>query len=183
MSSSIERSALRGALGFGAVSLLVFATVAFAERWMYANLGLFGAYGAWTLLFIGLGSLSLAGLVAPARRRVFHLCFALGFLAYAIGWMAAYFVLRDGAGEWVGSLAGSVAMAAVFAVGFGRVRSLPMFAVILFVANSAGYFAGSALNEALKGQAGMLGWGLLYGLALGAGLGAVLHLAQRPARA
>ncbi len=179
MSASIERSALRGAALFGAVSLLVFATVAFAERWMYANLGLYGAYGVWTLLFMVLGCLSLAGLVAPERRRRFYLCFALGFPAYAVGWICSYFVLRGGTGEWVGSLAGSLLMAAVFALGFDRLRALPVFAAILFAANSLGYFAGSAINEAVTGRPGMLLWGALYGLGLGAGLGAVLHLAQR----
>src|SRR3712207_8665090 len=41
---------------FCAASLCVFATVAFAERWMYARLGLYGAYLAWTALFILLRS-------------------------------------------------------------------------------------------------------------------------------
>ena len=48
----------------------------------------------------------------------------------------------------------------------------------LFVANSAGYFVGSALNDAVGGATGMLLWGAAYGLGLGAGLGAALHLAQ-----
>jgi hypothetical protein len=49
---------------------------------------------------------------------------------------------------------------------------------VLFVANSVGYFAGSALNNSIGGRPGMLLWGAAYGLCLGAGLGAVLHLAQ-----
>ena len=53
--NSLTRSALLGGLGFGLASLLVFATVAFGERWMYTHLGLWGAYLAWTVLFIGLG--------------------------------------------------------------------------------------------------------------------------------
>jgi hypothetical protein len=57
-------------------------------------------------------------------------------------------------------------------------RSTPRFAAVLFVANSAGYFLGSALNERLGGAAGMLLWGGVYGVCLGAGLGAVMHLAQ-----
>jgi len=49
---SLGRSLLIGSFGFCLASLCVFATVAFAERWMYRNLGLGGAYLVWTVLFI-----------------------------------------------------------------------------------------------------------------------------------
>ena len=175
----LGRSLLTGALGFGLVSLCVFATVAFAERWMYARLGLYGAYLVWTALFIVLGGGAL-GTLARGRWRLprFYLLFGAAFFAYAAGWVAAYFVLRGAAGEWTGSLAGSLLMAAVFAVGFGAARRALNLAAVLFVANSAGYFIGSALNDAVGGAAGMLLWGASYGLGLGAGLGAALHLAQ-----
>ena len=87
-------------------------------------------------------------------------------------------MLRDGAGEWLGSLAGSVLMALVFAAGFGVKRSTLKFTVILFVANSVGYFLGLALNSYFGSRTGLLLWGASYGLFLGAGIGAVLHLAQ-----
>jgi hypothetical protein len=177
--TSLGRSVLTGALGFGLVSLCVFATVAFAERWMYARLGLYGAYLAWTALFIVLGGGAL-GTLARGRWRLprFYLLFGAAFFAYAAGWVAAYFVLRGAAGEWAGSLAGSLLMGAVFAVGFGAARKALNLAAVLFVANSAGYFIGSALNDSVGGAAGMLLWGVSYGLGLGAGLGAALHLAQ-----
>ncbi|HEX7176355.1 MAG TPA: hypothetical protein VF240_13915, partial [Pyrinomonadaceae bacterium] len=89
-----------------------------------------------------------------------------------------YFVLRGAAGEWVGSIAGSLLMGTVFAVGFGVARSALNLSAVLFVANSIGYFVGSALNDYVGGRAGMLLWGAAYGLCLGAGLGAVLHFAQ-----
>lgn len=180
--SSPAGAALRGGLGFGAASLLVFATVAFGERWMYENLGLGGAYAAWTLLFAGLGGLSLAGMVAPALRRRFWAAFAFGFLAYSAGWIAAYFTLRGTAGEWLGSLGGSLLMALVFAAAFRQLGETPVFAAILFVANSIGYFAGSAANDAATGKAGMLLWGALYGFFLGAGLGLVLRRVARTNR-
>jgi hypothetical protein len=175
----LGRSLLIGAAGFGLASLCVFATVAFAERWMYARLGLWGAYLAWTALFIVLGGGAL-GALARGRRRLprFYLLFGAAFFAYAAGWVAAYFALRGAAGEWAGSLAGCVLMAAVFAAGFGAARRTVNLAAVLFVANSAGYFVGSALNDALGGPAGMLMWGVAYGLGLGAGLGAALHTAQ-----
>ena len=169
-----------GGLGFCAVSLCVFATVAFGERWMYRNLGLLGAYIAWTVLFILLGGAVLGSLVVGRwRLPKFYLLYGLAFFSYAVGWVVAYFILRDGAGEWVGSLAGSILMALVFAAGFGVVRSFLKFAALLFVANSIGYFLGLGLNAYLGGSTGMLLWGAAYGLFLGAGIGAVLHLAQK----
>ena len=178
---ALGRSVLTGAVGFGLVSLCVFSTVAFAERWMYARLGLYGAYAAWTALFILLGGGALGALVGDTRWRLpkFYLLFGAAFFAYAVGWVGAYFALRGAAGEWVGSLVGSVLMGAVFAAGFGAGRAALNLSAVLFVANSVGYFLGSALNDSVGGRAGMLLWGAAYGLGLGAGLGAVLHLAQR----
>jgi hypothetical protein len=176
---SLLRSLLIGGLGFCLVSLCVFATVAFAERWMYARLGLLGAYVAWTALFILLGGGVLGALVAGKwRLPKFYLLFGAAFFAYAVGWVTAYFIWRDGAGEWLGSLVGSLLMGVVLAAGFGAVRVALSLSAVLFAANSVGYFLGSALNNAFKGSTGMLLWGGAYGLFLGAGLGAVLHLAQ-----
>jgi hypothetical protein len=50
--------------------------------------------------------------------------------------------------------------------------------MLLFIANSAGYFLGSAINEYVGGPSGMLLWGVVYGLFLGAGIGALLSLLQ-----
>lgn len=182
---SLRRSLVWGGLSFGLVSLCVFATVAFAERWMYARLGLIGAYLVWTLLFIIPGGAVLNALVFGERRGIkFYLLFGAAFFAYAVGWVSAYFMLSGGAaGEWLGSLVGSVLMGLVFAAGFGVLRTAPLLCVILLVSNSAGYFFGSALNDSIGGRAGMLLWGAAYGLFLGAGLGAVLHVAQAARRA
>lgn len=177
--SPLARSVITGAVGFSVVSLIVFATVAFGERWMYRNLGLLGAYLAWTVLFILLGGAVLGTLVVGRwRLPKFYLLYGPAFLVYAIGWVAAYFTLRGTAGEWVGSLAGSVLMALVFAAGFNTIRSTLKFALLLFIANSIGYFIGSLLNDSVGGRGGMLLWGVAYGLFLGAGMGAVLHYAQ-----
>lgn len=176
---SLARSVVTGAIGFCLVSLIVFATVAFGERWMYQRLGVGGAYVAWTVLFILLGGAVLGSLVVGRwRLPKFYLLYGLAFFMYAIGWVAAYFILRGSAGEWVGSLAGSILMALVFAAGFHTNRSALKFALVLFVANSIGYFLGSALNDSIGGQGGMLLWGVAYGLLLGAGIGAVLHYSQ-----
>lgn len=176
---SLTRSVITGAIGFCLVSLCVFATVAFAERWMYTNLSVLGSYIAWTALFILLGGSVLGSLVVDRwRLPKFFLLFGLAFFAYAAGWVCAYFVLRGTAGEWVGSLVGSLLMATVFATGFGALRSILKLSALLFVTNSVGYFAGSGLNKSFGGRPGMLLWGVVYGLFLGAGIGAVLQLLQ-----
>ncbi len=176
---SLGRSLATGALGFGLVSLCVFATVAFAERWMYTHLGLLGAYLAWTALFILLGGGVMGSLVVGRwRLPKFYLLFGLAFFLYAAGWVGAYFTSPGAAGEWLGSLAGSLLMGLVFAMGFGTTRTAMKLSAVLFVGNSVGYFLGSALNNTIGGSAGMLLWGTTYGLCLGAGLGAVLHFAQ-----
>jgi hypothetical protein len=181
---SLKQSLLTGSFGFTGASLIVFATVAFAERWMYRNLGLSGAYLAWTLLFIGLGAGLLSPLViGPGRLRRFFPLFAVAFLLYAVGWVGAYFSLRGTTGEWVGSLLGSLLMALVIAAGFGALYTFPRLFLVLLLANSAGYFLGAWLDSTVRGKAGMVLWGLTYGLGLGAGLGWSLYLAQTPLRA
>lgn len=176
---SLQKSIVIGAAGFALVSLCVFATVAYGERWMYRNLTVLGAYLAWTVLFILLGGAVLGSLVMTRwRLPKFFLLFGLAFFLYAAGWVFSYFNLRNNAGEWVGSLLGSVLMAIVFAAGFGVMRSVVKLSALLFVANSAGYFLGAAIWAYAGGAPGMLLWGVVYGLFLGAGLGAVIHLVQ-----
>jgi hypothetical protein len=178
--SSFWRFVATGAIGFGLSSLCVFATVAFAEGWMYTNLGLGGAYFAWTVLFIVLGGSALHPLVRGEHRGWrFYGLFGLAFFAYSLGWVTAYFLQKNLIGEWIGSLAGSILMALVLAMGFRALPSLPRLIAVLFLTNSAGYFLGSMVNNALGKQAGMISWGGIYGLFQGAGLGAVLYLAHR----
>lgn len=180
---SLQRSLLVGGLGFAVVSLCVFATVAFAERWMYQNLGLLGAYLTWTVLFIVLGGAVLGSLVVGRwRLPKFYFLFGLAFFAYAVGWVLAYFLVRGRVGELIGSLVGSFLMGAVLTIALDAARSALFLSAALFVANSIGYFLGSALNDSLGGSAGMLSWGIVYGLCLGAGLGLLLHFAQTKRR-
>lgn len=178
--NSLTRSALQGGIGFGLASLAVFATVAFGERWMYAQLGLWGAYLAWTVLFIGLGGGALLPLAPQSWRggRFFGL-FALAFFLYAASWTAIYFLSKGTrTGEWVAALGSAVVMARTFVVAFKKPPPSVQLALVLFLANALGYFLGSALNDAFARPTGMLLWGGVYGICLGAGLGAVLFLAQ-----
>ncbi len=177
---SLARSIATGAIGFGVVSLCVFATVAFAERWMFRNLGLLGSYLTWIVLFILLSGAVFGSLVVVRwRLPKFYLLFGLAFFAYAGAWMIAYFTLRSTAGELIGSLVGSVLMALVFAAGFDSLRSTLKLSAVLFVSNFLGYFLGAALFYSLSEPAGMLLFGIVYGLFFGAGIGAALHLVQR----
>jgi hypothetical protein len=178
--NNIARSVATGAIGFGVVSLCVFATVAFGERWMYQNLGLFGSYITWTALFILLSGAVFGSLVTGRwRLPKFYLLWAVAFFAYAAAWMLAYFTLGRTAGELVGALAGSILMALVLATGFRTLKSTVKLSAVLFVSNSLGYFLGAALFESLSAPTGMLLFGVVYGLFFGAGIGAALHLVQR----
>ena len=179
-SPSLQKCLLVGSFGFCAASLLVFSTVAFGERWMYQNLGLPLSYLVWTLLFIASSALVFNSLVnIPLRGARFYLLFSAAFIAYAAAWCGAYFVLRGVKGEWLGSLAGTVLMAAVFAAGLRKISLLPVLATLLFITHSAGYFLGSVLHSTIGGPTGMILWGVSYGLLFGAGIGALLYFAQK----
>ena len=178
---SLSRSIATGAIGFGLVSLCVFATVAFAERRMFQNLGLFGSYITWILLFILLSGALFGALVVDRwRLPKFYLLWAVAFFAYAGTWMVAYFSLGRTKGEAVGSLIGSVLMGLVIAAGFRSLRSTVKLSAVLFVSNFLGYFVGAAVFDSLSAPTGMLLFGVLYGLLFGAGIGAALHLVQQP---
>jgi hypothetical protein len=180
---SLGRSLLIGSLGFCLASLCVFATVAFAERWMYRNLGLGGAYVVWTVLFILLGGALLSPLViGPGRLWRFQFLFGIAFLMYAVVWVGSYFTLRGVAGELAGSIMGSILMSLVIALAFGGMKTFFSQAAVLFIANSAGYFLGDMLYNSIRGETGMMLWGVIYGLCLGAGLGLSIFLAQTPLR-
>ena len=177
---SLGRSIATGAIGFGVVSLCVFAMVAFGERWLYQTLGEIGAYLLCAVLFVLLGGAVFGSLVAGRWRLPrFYLLFGLAFLAYAVGWIIAYFVLRGTMGEVVGSVAGSILMAVVLAAGFRSLKSTVKLSAVLFVLNALGYFLGAALLYQFTHQPGLLLFGVVYGLFFGAGIGAALHLVQQ----
>ena len=180
---TVGESLLFGSLGFFGASLLVFSTVAFAGYWMYENLGEGLAYAVWAALFILAGGAVLSRLViGPGALLRFYPLFTFAFFLYAVGWIAAYFTLRDKRGEWLGSLVGTLLIAVVFAWGFRAWRAWPRMVIALFTSHSAGYFLGDLINSSLGGRAGMLLWGASYGWMFGMGLGYALYAAQREAR-
>ncbi len=179
----MRSSVVRGALGFCVPSLAVFGSWALAGKWMYRNLTEVGAYAVWALLFIGLSGIVLHRLLVKDRPLPwFQGVFTAAFLLYAVGWCAAWFALRNKAGEWVGSLTGTAAMAWVFARAFRPKQKLAPILTGLFAAHSAGYFIGGILFAAMGGGMGKILWGVCYGLGFGAGIGWALHLCQRPAQ-
>src|SRR5262245_39960546 len=172
---TLSRSVLLGTVGFFVASIAVFGTVAFGERWMYRNLGEYGSYACWTVLFILVGAAALNPLRFPSvSGPAFYATFGIAFLLYAVGWSAAYFLLGGGAvlfgglSEWTASLAGSILMGLTLAIGLGALSVSPKLIPILFVANSAGYFLGGAVFYNLHSRSGMVAWGAIFGLFLGA---------------
>lgn len=163
---------------------------------MYGNLGEGGAYAVWAALFILLSGAALNPLVIGRRTLArFYALFLTAFGAYAVAWSASWFVVGGRTGEWLGSLLGTAILgfilADAFELGWDRWRMM----ALLFVAHSAGYFAGSVLFDFCRSESGaaMLGelldrrgrstlgkllWGAAYGLGLGAGLGYALHACQ-----
>ena len=170
---------LAGALGFAAVSLLVFGTWAFAGKWFYGHLGEAGAYLAWALLFIaGAGDVFSRLVIGPGSGTRFRGGFAMAFLAYSVAWMAAWFALRGAAGEWSGSVAGTAAFGLLLCAMFGGWAGCRSALLGLLAGNVAGYFLGSVLHAHWGGTTGKLLWGLAYGLGFGAGIGHALYVVQ-----
>lgn len=186
---------IRGSLGFGLVSLAAFSVWAFGGRWFQSHLGKAGLYGACALVFIALAGVALHPLLSgPGAVPRFYSIFIPAFLGYAVLWCLAWFVLRFGAGEWLGSLLGCAAFVGIVSWRLRNARGWVQTSLILFALNSAGYFLGGQLFHWLLGPAGStifgglsrpgllivakLAWGFLYGLGFGAGIGYAFHAAQ-----
>ncbi len=164
-----------GSSRFAAASTLVFSTVAFAERWMYANLTIAGAYVVWTLLFLVVSPLAFIQQIGErSKRRAFPLWFNISFLAYCALWCAGWFVSPNTLGEVVGCVAGSLALVGVLGSrGFVK-KPFVTAGLVLAGCNLVGYFVGGFLNARIGGPIGMLAWGMLFGAGTGAGIGALL---------
>jgi hypothetical protein len=183
------RSMLVGGAGFSAVSVAGFSVWAFGGRWLQSRFGEFGLFAACMVAFLGSAGLLLFPLVRGSNRLWrFYKLFVPAFFAYAIFWCAAWFALKFGPGEWLGSLLGSIAFVAVVSWGFGTHRAFAKVCAILFICHSAGYFLGAefmraaghltsgfGLSKSTVGLIGELGWGMIYGAGFGAGLGYVFH--------
>jgi hypothetical protein len=192
-------STIRGSWGFALVSLIGFAPWAFAGGWFYKNAGEGGLYAASTIAFLAAAGLFLHPLVQGSNSILrFYKIFIPAFFAYAAIWCAAWFALRFGPGEWLGSFLGSFVFASLTGFGFGNYRGLLRAGFVMFVLHSTGYFLGGKLMHWLGGSEGRalldgmsksqiaaiakLSWGLLYGLGFGAGIGFAFWNFQTPRR-
>ncbi|MBV8880692.1 MAG: hypothetical protein JO332_12040, partial [Planctomycetaceae bacterium] len=154
-------------------------------RALSRQLGEAGFYTVEALVFLALSGLALHRLVPGPNSVIrFLKVFIPAFLAYTAVWCAAWFALRFGKGEWLGSLAGCLAFALVAGKLLGDLKPLPKVWLVLFVGHSAGYFLGGPLHYRSGPDfqvLGILGWGLLYGLGFGAGIGYAFHAFQERA--
>jgi hypothetical protein len=175
---------LRGSLGFTAVSLAAFGVWAVAGKWLGARLGEAGFYAVEAVIFVALSGLVLHPLAGgPNSFFRFLRIFVPAHVAYTVVWCASWFALRFGLGEWLGSLGGCAAFALVAGALGGNLRAVPASTGVLFVTHSAGYFLGGPLHYKSGPEhhlLGILGWGLLYGLGFGAGIGYTFYRLQRP---
>jgi len=186
---------VRGSIGFGIVSLAAFSVWAFGGKWLRNHAGEAGLYAACSLAFLGLSGYLLHPLVRGSQSPFrFYSIFVPAFIAYAIVWCAAWFALRFGPGEWLGSLLGTAALVGVISWRFQNGCRFIQTSIVVFVLHSIGYFLGGELMHWLLGARGSallsglskpailvvakLGWGALYGLGFGAGIGYAFHMAQ-----
>lgn len=196
----LEESLQLGAAGFFVVSLGGFAPWLLAGRWLSHRLGELGLYAVCTAAFIVLSGLVLHRLIiGPGSTARFYLVFSTAFLTYALCWCVSWFVLGDGAGEWIGSLAGTFAMSAILTNAFDAPKAIAPVHAALFTGHSTGYFLGdflyafnktnssAALFGGLLEEPGRLAvggflWATAYGFGFGAGLGFAFHFCQEEIR-
>ena len=190
------RAVLTGSLGFAAVSVGAFSLWAFGGRWFHSHGGDAAMYSAIAAAFLVLSGAILHTLIRGERPLArFYGAFVPAFLAYAVLWCVAWFVIKGPTGEWLGSLFGSFAFAAVVTKRLGGKSHICVTGLFVFIAHSVGYFMGGKLMYGILGGAfadclqgwskdqigivAKLGWGLLYGLGFGAGIGIAFDRAQQ----
>jgi hypothetical protein len=180
---------IRSALGFAAVSVAAFSVWAFAAPWIRPRFGEVGLYTGVAIAFLALSGLVFQPLAGGWAR--YARTFVPAFAAYAVIWSAIWFAMHSRLGEGLASLAGTAAFSLLVCVLAGNLKSFPKIAAALFVTHSVGYFLGGVwyvwckdpraieLMGGLARNAGRLGWGALYGLGFGAGLGYAFHALRR----
>jgi hypothetical protein len=180
---SLAGSVVIGSLGFALVGVASFGVWAWCGRWLHAYAGELGLYAACAVVLIGCGGALFSRLlIDKAGRRRFCGLFALAFFLYAGVWTGSYFSLRDKSGEWLASLLGPAILGMTFANAFGAPSAMRKAVIALVATHAIGYFAGSFLHGAFAAQAGMLLWGLAYGLGFGSGIGYALYVCQSEVR-
>jgi hypothetical protein len=179
-------SLLRGIIGFTFVSVAGFSPWAIFDRW-FRTIGEVGLYVACAAVFIGMSGVCLHRLIiGPGSLSRFYKLFTIAFVAYAVVWVFFWMQLRGNAGSVAGLLGGTAIMGAILAFAFDAQRLIPKITVTLFLLNTVGYYAGEWIEGKLAIDhrlAGMMLWGVCYGLGFGAGLGLAFHWCQERGRA
>ena len=183
---TLGESLLRGVLGFTVVSVAGFSPWPIIGQWFHA-VGEVGLYVACTTVFIGLSGICLHRLIiGPGSLSRFYRLFSVAFVAYAVAWVAMWMWLRGDEGSIGGLLAGTAIMGGILAFAFAAQRAVLKIIVALFALNTLGYYVGGWVEGKLAIDhrlAGMMLWGVCYGLGFGAGLGVAFYLCQERARA
>jgi len=180
---TLPQSVITGAVGFTAVSLLMFAVWALAGRWMYAHLGAPLFYGLLGVGFMGGGGCVFAPLLIGKNLGRFYILFVASFFLYAMVWMVCWFKLGS-PGEWLATLVGPLLMAGLFVWAFGARTQLKRVGLIMVTGHTLGYFIGEWLFywEPLNNPWGMMIWGLTYGMGLGGAIASALFWCQAETR-
>jgi hypothetical protein len=178
---TLRQMAVVGTLGFMVVGVTAFSLWAFGGR----TLGPVGFYSLIALVLSGGGALALKPLIIGRNLGRFAVAFGIGFALLSAAWIVGdQSGLPKRAGEFGGVLLGSVLLAASLVAAYGAWPELARCCVLLTLAHNGGYLAADLLFslEALKNQAGMLLWGLIYGAGLGLGLSLTLYYCQAKIR-
>ena len=78
---------------------------------------------------------------------------------------------------------GTFLMGLTYLVASGALKHFVRVVLVLLLTNAVGYFAGRVIWQTLGGKAGMILWGVLFGLGLGLGLGYTLYVCRASATA
>jgi hypothetical protein len=198
---SLAACLLRGCVAFTLVACAGFAPWALAGGWLHRVIGELGMYLVCAGVFVVLSGPALFRLIiGPGALVRFAILFTVAYLSYAALWIAAWMTLHGNSGSLTGLATGCLLMGWILCRAFAARGVLVLVVSALLVGNLLGYYGGGyaeALVAGLSvpGMAGiahekarptalaMLSWGACYGLGVGAGLGAALHLCQAEHRA
>lgn len=180
---TLRQSVLVGTLGFTSVSVLMYGLWAVAGGWFQQTLGELLFYAVLAVGFMAGGGAVFKPILIGANLGRFYVLFVGSFLLYAVIWTVCWFQMRA-AGEWLATVLGPAAMAALFAWAFGAGNQALRCAAVLILGHTIGYFLGSWLFawEPLRNRLGMVLWGVTYGAGFGAGISYVLHVCQTVTR-
>ena len=187
---------LNGAWRFALVSVLAFGFWAIQPKILPKSFGEPATFVGCLIVFVVFGEIFLVPLAhQPDARRKFTGSFIPAFIVYAAVWSACWFARQLPAREWVGSVLGCAAFAAILHWRLGAREGLWKVILLLTITHTAGYylggkvfytarhppaFAASWTKDTIWAVAKLM-WGLCYGLGFGAGIGYAFDRFQRAA--